>query len=158
MAVRTAYRPVPEPRLRGALARASAYVLLVVTCTAVAALGGYQVGLRTDTTATTSAAQRAAAQRAAVRRAVATQVATDRRLRRRALAQAMSWQRAKFEEELSARISEVRTAEAANAARAYRRGRAAGRSALIAEVQARRPDEKPPAQDPSAVQEAPPAR
>jgi hypothetical protein len=135
MAARADYRAVPEMGLLARAGRAFAYVLVVVTFTVVAGLGGYQVGVRSRPSDALTGSQREQAQRAAIREAVVAQTATDRRLRRSALASAMSWQRARFEEELSAKVSEVRLSEAANAARAYRRGREAGRDALITEVQ-----------------------
>lgn len=110
------------------VARAFAYVLLVVTCTVIAALGGYQVGTRSVPSEKTSAAERTTAVEQAVKHAVASQKAADRRLRVDALKRFGTFQRSKFESEMAARISEVRIAEAANAARAYRRGKVAGRT------------------------------
>lgn len=109
------------------VARAFAYVLLVVTCTVIAALGGYQVGVRSNPSKETSAAERTTAVDQAVKRAVARQKAADRALRRDALKRFGAFQRERFASELAARVAEVRLAEAANAARAYRRGKAAGR-------------------------------
>lgn len=131
-------RPVPDVSVGGRAARAFAYVLLVVTCTVVAALGGYQIGVRSHPSAAVTTTAREQSVHRAVSRAVAAQAARDRTLRRGALAKAMRWQRAKFDEELSAKVSEVRLAEAANAERAYRRGRTAGRDALITEVRQRK--------------------
>jgi hypothetical protein len=128
---------VPEPGFLGGVARAFAYVLLVVTCTVIAAAGGYEVGSRTGSS-DAAAPAKPDQTRLAVSRAVAAQAAKDRALRRSALAEAMRWQRSKFNQELSAKVSEVRLAEAANAERAYRRGRAAGRDALITEVKQRK--------------------
>lgn len=122
-------RALADASLGARAARALAYVLLVVTSTVVAALGGYTIGARADRGPGAQAAPRPEAVAAAVRRAVARQQAADRALRRRALAAAMRWQRAKFARELSAKVAAVRLADAANAARAYRRGRAAGRAA-----------------------------
>lgn len=110
------------------VARAFAYVLLVVTCTVIAALGGYQVGVRSNPSEERSAAERTAAVHQAVQRAVARQKAADRKLRRSALKRFGEFQRERFAGEMAARVAEVRLAEAANAARAYRRGKAAGRA------------------------------
>lgn len=109
------------------VARAFAYVLLVVTCTVVAALGGYQVGVRSNPSEEVSAVERTTAVSGAVARAVARQKAADRVLRRNALRDLAKFQRERFASEMAARVAEVRLAEAANAARAYRRGKAAGR-------------------------------
>ncbi len=103
----------------------------------IAAVGGYEVGTRASSSRAASPVKPDQTH-VAVSRAVAAQAAKDRALRRSALAQAMRWQRAKFDQELSAKVSEVRLAEAANAERAYRRGRAAGRDALITEVKQRK--------------------
>jgi hypothetical protein len=132
VAVRSDYRPVPEMSFPARVARAFAYVLLVITCTVIAALGGYQVGARSSPSEQASAAQREAAVRQAVSSAVAKQQAADRRLRRRALQNLAAFQRAKFDTELSARVAEVRLAEAANAARAFRRGKAVGKATVVA--------------------------
>lgn len=113
------------------VARAFAYVLLVVTCTVIAGLGGYQVGLRSNPSEASVAAEREAAVKSAVAEAVAAQAAKDRRKRVDALRDLAAFQREKFDSELGARVSEVRVDEAANAARAYRRGRAAGRAAAV---------------------------
>jgi hypothetical protein len=128
VAVRSDYRPVPEMGLPARIARAFAYVLLVVTCTVIAALGGYQVGVRSSPTEAVSAARREHAVRTAVTRAVAARAAHDRALRRTALARAMRWQRARLETEFARRLGEQHLADAAMAERAYRRGRAAGRA------------------------------
>ncbi|MFL5844416.1 MAG: hypothetical protein ACJ762_06955 [Solirubrobacteraceae bacterium] len=142
MAVRTHSRPMPEPSFSGRVARAFAYVLLVVTCTVIAALGGYQVGVRSNPSESTSAAQRTTAVHDAVARAVSAQKAKDRAKRRSALRQLAAFQRDRFDSELSSKISEVRIAEAANAARAYRRGKVAGRaSAPAVKVGSETPDE-----------------
>lgn len=109
------------------VARAFAYVLLVVTCTVVAALGGYQVGVRSNPSEEVSAVERTTAVSGAVARAVARQKAADRVLRRNALRDLAKFQRERFASEMASRVAEVRLAEAANAARAYRRGKAAGR-------------------------------
>jgi hypothetical protein len=127
VAVRSDYRPVPEMSFPARVARAFAYVLLVITCTVIAALGGYQVGARSSPSEQASVADREAAVRQAVSSAVAKQKAVDRRVRREALRNLAAFQRARFETQQAARIAEVRLAEAANAARAYRRGKAAGR-------------------------------
>jgi hypothetical protein len=131
VAVRSDYRPVTEMSLPARVARAFAYVLLVITCTVIAALGGYQVGARSSPSEQVSAAQREAAVQQAVSGAVAKQKAADRRARREALRNLAVFQRTKFATELAARVSEVRLAEAANAARAYRRGKAAGRITAV---------------------------
>jgi hypothetical protein len=110
-------------------ARAFAYVLLVVTCTVIAALGGYQVGVRSNPSEAATAAKRELAVSTAVRQAVSAQKARDRALRRSALARAMSWQRRRLDGEFARRLDELRLADAAAATRAYRRGRAAGRPA-----------------------------
>ena len=117
-----------------AVARAFAYVLLVVTCTVVAALGGYQIGVRSNPSEEVSASARTTAVHDAVARAVAKQKAADRRLRRSALKQLAAFQRERFASEMAARVSEVRLAEAANAARAYRRGKVAGRVTAVGEA------------------------
>jgi hypothetical protein len=116
----------------GRAGRAFAYVLLVVTCTVIAALGGYQIGTRTqpETTAAPTERQLDAAVAAAVKK----QKAADRAKKRADMASAMAWQREKFNAELSRRISEVRLAEAENAARAYRRGKAAGAATAAVEA------------------------
>lgn len=132
MAVRTDYRPVPEIGPLARVGRAFAYVLLVLTCTVIAALGGYQVGIRQNPSEGTTAAQREQAVRSAVSSAVAEQAAKDRALRRSALAKAMRWQRAKLSTEFERRLGEQRLADAAMAARAYRRGKAAGATAPAA--------------------------
>ena len=116
----------------GRAGRAFAYVLLVVTCTLVAALGGYQIGTRTqpETTQAPTARQLDAAVAAAVKK----QKAADRADKRADMAAAMAWQREKFDRELSQRVNEVRLAEAENAARAYRRGKAAGAATAAVEA------------------------
>lgn len=111
------------------VARAFAYVLLVVTCTVIAGLGGYQVGLRSNPSEASFAAEREAAVKSAVAEAVAVQAAEDRRKRVKALRDLAAFQREKFDSELGARLARVRLDEAENAARAYRRGRTAGRAA-----------------------------
>lgn len=123
------------------VARGFAYVLLVVTCTVVAALGGYTIGTRSSPSERVTAAQQAAEVRDAVARAVARQKAEDRVLRRDALQRLAAFQREKFDGELSRRVSEVRQAEAANAARAYRRGRTAGRATAIRAAREREAEE-----------------
>ena len=101
-----------------------AYLLLVAVCTVIAAMGGYEIGSRTQSK---EAAPPTAQQvDAAVAAAVKKQKAADRAQKRADMAKAMAWQRRKFDSELSAKVSEVRLAEAENAARAYRRGKAAG--------------------------------
>lgn len=135
MAARSDYRPLPTPGLgarAGRAGRAFAYVLLVVTSTAVAALGGYQVGLRTQPAQPPAPAERQVD--AAVAAAVKKQKAADRAKKRADMAKAMAWQRERFEVELARRISEVRLAEAQNAARAYRRGKAAGAATATAKA------------------------
>lgn len=114
-----------------AVARAFAYVLLVMTCTVVAALGGYQIGVRSNPSEEVSASERTTAVHDAVARAVAKQKAADRRLRRDALRDLAAFQRERFAGELSDRVAEVRLAEAANAARAYKRGKVAGRVTAV---------------------------
>jgi hypothetical protein len=129
VAVRSYDRPLPaEPGFAARVGRALAYVLLVVTCTVIAAVGGYQVGARTGPSEATVAAEQDHS-RSAITKAVARQKAADRVRRREALAQAMAWQRERFEAEMSTRIAEVRVAEGKNAARAFRRGKAAGAAA-----------------------------
>lgn len=113
------------------VARALAYVLLVVTCTVIAGLGGYQIGLRSNPSEASVAAEREAAVKSAVAEAVAAQAAADRRRRVDALRDLAAFQREKFDSEMEARIARVRLDEAENAARAYRRGRAAGRAAAL---------------------------
>lgn len=117
----------------GRVARAFAYVLLVVTCTVIAALGGYQVGVRSNPSESTSATERTTAVHDAVTRAVKSQKARDRALRRDALQRMAAFMRDQSDAAIAARISEVRTADAADAARAYRRGKAAGRATVPAE-------------------------
>lgn len=124
------------------VARAFAYVLLVVVCTVVAAAGGYAIGVRTNPSDETTTVQRADAVQDAVRRAVARQRATDRKLRRDALRDAMAWQRDKYLAVMRRRLDAQRLADAKQAVRAYARGRAAGRVAAerrAAEKDARRP-------------------
>lgn len=115
-------------------ARAFAYVLLVVTCTVIAGLGGYQVGLRSNPSEANVAAGREAAVKSAVAEAVAAQAAEDRRKRVKALRDLAAFQREKFDSELSSRLAQVRLDEAENAARAYRRGRTAGRAVAVKEA------------------------
>lgn len=160
MAARSDYRTVPDlPRMSfgGRVARAFAYVLLVVTCTVIAALGGYQVGVRSQTAQVATAAGEPSV-REAVKAAVAEQAAEDRELRRAALAKAMRWQRAKLEAEFATRLDAQRLADAENAARAYRRGKQAGKVATAREYIARakaRAAEVEPAIAPTAVPPAP---
>lgn len=131
MAVRSDYRPVPELGLFARAGRAFAYVLLVITCTVIAALGGYQVGVRSAPSTGAVAAERDNAVRTAVDKAVAAQAAEDRRLRRTALARAMRWQRSKLGLEFQRRLDAQRLTDAEQAARAFRRGRAAGRATAV---------------------------
>ena len=154
VAARSDYRPLPDlPQLSfaGRVARAFAYVLLVVTCTVVAALGGYQVGVRTVPSEGVTAGERDATTRQAVQAAVAKQAAEDRQLRRAALAKAMRWQRAKLEAEFAVRLDEQRLTDAQAAARAYRRGKREGKVAATREL-ARK---KEPVIAPTAVPPAP---
>lgn len=139
---------MPELALGARMARGFAYVLLVVTSTVIAALGGYTIGSRSTPSERATAAQQADAVREAVSRAVARQKAEDRSLRRDALKRLAAFQREKFDSELSGRVSEVRLAEAANAARAYRRGRTAGR--VIALRAAREQEAEQTAKDTAA--------
>ena len=149
---------LPQLSFAGRVARAFAYVLLVVTCTVVAALGGYQVGVRSAPAQGVTATDGQASTQEAVRAAVAEQAAEDRQLRREALAKAMRWQRAKLEAEFATRLDAQRLADAENAARAYRRGKQAGKAATIREyvdrAKARAAAEKP-AIAPTAVPPAP---
>jgi hypothetical protein len=152
VAVRSYDRPVPELSFPARVARAFAYVLLVVTCTVIAAIGGYQLGSRSGPTADQAAAERTTAVHGAVGRAVAAQKARDRALRRDALKRLAAFQRDRFESEMAARVAEVRLAEAANAARAYRRGKVAGRVAAVetaaakAEAEGAKPAREPASQ------------
>jgi hypothetical protein len=125
------------------VARAFAFLLLVLTCTGVAALGGYTLGARSNPSEAAAATERVAAVRVAVDRAVAEQAARDRRLRRRALADAMAWQREKYLAMMRRRLDEQRLADAEQATRAYARGRAAGRAAAErrAELEAERAED-----------------
>lgn len=124
-----------------AVARAFAYVLLVVTCTVVAALGGYQIGVRSNPSEEVAASERTTAVHDAVAQAVKRQKAADRALRRDALKRFAAFQRERFASEMAARVSEVRLAEAANAARAFRRGKAAGRVTAVREAAKAKADE-----------------
>ena len=132
------------------VARAFAFLLLVLTCTGVAAFGGYTLGARSNPSEAAVSTQRTEAVRVAVARAVAEQAAEDRELRRRALREAMAWQRDKYLGVLRRRLDEQRLADAEQATRAYARGRAAGRAA--AERRAEREAEK--AEEDEAREEA----
>ena len=143
MAARSDYRPVPSVGLGFRAGRAFAYVLLVVTCTVIAALGGYQVGVRAQPEVAAPPTQQQID--TAVAAAVKKQKAADRAKKRADMAKAMAWQRERFDAEMSRRISEVRLAEAENAARAYRRGKAAG--AATAAVEATEAAAKKPVED-----------
>lgn len=129
MAVRTTYQPVPELSFPARVARAFAYVLLVITCTVIAALGGYQVGTRTNPSESTSATERQQAVHVAVTKAVAAQRAKDRQLRRDALQAFGAFQREKYMALMQRRLDAQHLDDAAEAARAYRRGKAAGAAA-----------------------------
>lgn len=162
MAARSDYRTVPDlPDMgtAGRFARAFAYVLLVLTCTVVAALGGYQIGVRSMPAAEISAADRDSSVREAVSAAVAEQAARDRALRRAALAKAMRWQRAKLEAEFTTRLDAERLSNAEQAARAYRRGKQAGKvaatKAIATEEAAKAASAEPAVDDPTAVPPAP---
>ena len=124
-------------------ARAFAYVLLVVTCTVIAALGGYQVGQRSNPSEANVAVEREAAVESAVAKAVAAQAAKDRAARVAALRDLAAFQREKFDSELGGRLSQVRLAEAENAARAFRRGRTAGRLAAVKAAETKAAEAKP---------------
>lgn len=157
MAARSDVRPVPElPQMSfaGRVARAFAYALLVVTCTVIAALGGYQVGVRTQPAAAVAPVAGEPTVREAVRAAVAEQAAADRRLRRSALAKAMRWQRAKLEAEFATRLDAQRLADAQNAARAYRRGKQAGKVAAGRALTAERKPAVPATAVPPAPEDA----
>jgi hypothetical protein len=134
VATRTSYEPVPDLGFTARVARAFAYVLLVVTCTVVAALGGYQVGIRSNPSESTSAAERAQAVDTAVAKAVAAQKATDRRLRRDALKSFGVFQREKYMALMQRRLDAQHLEDAAEAARAYRRGKAAGAAVPAADA------------------------
>ena len=119
-----------------------AYLLLVVTCTLIAALGGYEIGNRTQSEA--AAPPTAEQVDAAVAAAIEKQKAADRAQKRADMAKAMAWQRRKFDSELSAKVAEARLAEAENAARAYRRGKAAGlATAEVEEAEAGEDEDEP---------------
>ncbi|MEO6496963.1 MAG: hypothetical protein ABIO51_05720 [Solirubrobacteraceae bacterium] len=157
MAARSDYRPVPEMSVPARLARAFAYVLLVVTCTVIAALGGYQVGQRSSPSEANVAGERQAAVKSAVSKAVAAQAAKDRAARVAALRDLAAFQREKFGSELGSKVSQVRIAEAENAARAFRRGRAAGRAAAVRAAEAEAADAKPVSTTPKPADDAKPA-
>ena len=125
-----------------------AYLLLVVTCTVIAAMGGYEIGSRTQPKA--AAPSTADQVEAAVAAAVREQKAADRAKKRADMAKAMAWQRRKFASELSAKVAEARLAEAENAARAYRRGKAAGlASAAVEEAEADKAEDEDEDEDES---------
>ena len=134
---------MPDLGFTARFARAFAYVLLVVTCTVIAALGGYQVGVRSNPSETTSAAERTQAVHGAVAKAVATQKAADRALRVDALQAAMAFQREKYLALMQRRLDAQHLEDAAEAARAYRRGKAAG-AVTVADKPGAKTTEKDP--------------
>jgi hypothetical protein len=131
---RTPFRPARPPGAIARVARAFPYVLLVVTATAVAAMGGYEIGSRTRPSDTPSASAQHAAVQVAVRRAVAAQVAADRSKLRRIGTRAIAWQRGRDLALMERRISEQQIADGRLAARAYGRGQIAGRKDAVAKA------------------------
>ncbi len=132
VAVRNDIRLAPDMGLFARAARAFAYVLLVITCTVIAALGGYQIGLRSRPSEGQVSAERAHAVRAAVDRAVAARGSADRAAFDLIVARRL---RARHDEDmalLQRRLDEQHIADGELAARAFVRGRAAGRTAAEA--------------------------
>lgn len=128
MAVRTEFRPLPDVGLLHRIARAFAYVLVVITFTATAAYGGYVIGTRSRPSDGDIAAGRAADMHAAKAKAVAARGKADRALRRAAIQNALSYQHARDMELTQRRLSEQHIADGELAARAFSRGKAAGSS------------------------------
>ena len=129
MAVRTEFRPLPDVGGLHRVARAFAYVLVVVTFTATAAYGGYVIGTRSRPSEGDVVARSAASSHTAVARAVAARGHADRVLRREAITKSMAFQRQRDMELMQRRLSEQHIADGEEAARAFARGRAAGRPA-----------------------------
>jgi len=147
VAVRTAYRPVPDVRLAPRVARGFAYLLVVVTFTATAAYGGYTIGHRSRPDNTTIRTDQSAAVSAAVHRAVRHQVALDRTKRRDALRAFADFQRARFAAELQRKLDAQHITDGEAAARAYTRGKRAG--VVTATAKAAKDAAAAPAADPT---------
>jgi hypothetical protein len=126
VAVRTAYRPVPQVRLFPRLARGFVYVLVVVAFTVTAAYGGYTIGHRSRPDDAAIRTDESAAVSTAVHKAVRHQAAIDRAKRRDALRAFADFQRTRFASELQRKLDEQHIVDAQAAARAYSRGRKAG--------------------------------
>jgi hypothetical protein len=107
-------------------ARATAYVLVLISFTAVAGMGGYELGARSRPTNSDIAAGRTGAVQQAVQRAVAARAAADRALRRRYFARAISFEHARDMATIERRLLAQQVADGREAALAYRRGRTAG--------------------------------
>lgn len=128
MAVHTEYRPMPTV---GPIERAFRALVLLAVClafTAAAALGGFEYGRRSRPTDGDIAARRDAAVHAAVVRAVAAKGSADHRKRLRIEARALARQRGRLMALMEQRLTEAHVADAQLAARAFSRGRRAGKA------------------------------
>ena len=130
---------MPEFGTLHRVARAFAYVLVVVTFTATAAYGGYVIGTRSRPSEADVASGRAAAIHVAVAKAVAARGKADRALRRDAIQAALRYQHTRDMELMQRRLSAQHIADGELAARAFARGRAAGRSRAAAATVAKQP-------------------
>jgi hypothetical protein len=106
------------------------YVLLLVTATSVAALGGYQIGSRVGSTPDADiATDKQVAVQAALERGRKAQRKADRVKLEKMFARATAWQRERDDARFEKRLVEQHIADGRMAARAYARGQVSGKRA-----------------------------
>lgn len=108
--------------------RALVVLIVILAFATAAAIGGFEYGRRSRPSDADITAQRGAAVHAAVTRAVAAKGAADHAKRLRIEARALRRQHARDVALMNRRILQTQMADAQDAARAFRRGRATGRS------------------------------
>lgn len=114
----------------GPIERALRALIVIVVCIAfatAAAIGGFEYGRRSRPSDADIAAQRSTAIRGAVQRAVAAKGAADHAKRLRIERRALAAQRGRLTALMEQRVTAAHVADAQQAARAFRRGRAAAR-------------------------------
>ena len=126
MAVRTAYRPVPDAGPMERALRALVALMLVVAVLASALIAGYEYGIRQAPSSTDVRQEQNAAIHNAVRTAVAAREHKDFVLHQRIMSWALARQRRRLDARFQQRLLDQQRTDAEAAARAYRRGQKAG--------------------------------
>lgn len=134
MAVRTAYRPVPDAGPIERALRAVVALMLVVAVLAAALIAGYEYGIRQAPSHREVARDQSAAIHSAVQTAVKARERRDYALHLKIMGWALAKQRRRLNAQFQQRLISQQQADGEAAARAFRRGQKAGAARAAAKA------------------------